>query len=240
MRGLVIVPTYNERHNIESLVHAIMDLGQGLDVLVVDDNSPDGTGEIALGIKKANPRVHVLSRPKKQGLKHAYMAGYQWALSGAYDPIIQMDADFSHNPKAIPLFLKEARSHDLVIGSRYMDGGGTANLGLHRLALSHLANRGLRHATDMPFTDLTSGYKCFKRKALLSIDLGAVKSRGYIFQVEMSHLAWKNDLRIKEIPIVFTDRIKGKTKISGTIVLEGMVMLIKLHLLKWGVSQRVF
>ena len=229
---LIIVPTYNERDNLPQLVKRIMAQPAVLDVLVVDDSSPDGTGEVADALAAANPHVHVLHRPDKDGLGRAYVAGFQWALQRGYAFIFEMDADFSHNPSDIPRFLETARAEeaDLVLGSRYADGIRVINWPLNRLLLSLAAARYVRLITGMPVSDPTGGFKCFSRRTLESLDVGSVRSNGYSFQIELTHRVWRRGGRIREVPIIFTDRFQGTSKMSGNIVREALWMVWKLWL----------
>jgi dolichol-phosphate mannosyltransferase len=221
-RALVVVPTYNERTNIPLLVPAILLQDARLEVLVVDDNSPDGTGQLAEDLARADARVHVLHRPTKAGLGKAYLAGFRWALERGYDYVFEMDADFSHDPKFLPEFLR--------VGSRYKSGVNVINWPISRLLLSIGANQYARLVTGLPLSDSTGGFKCFRRQVLEAIALERVKSNGYAFQIEMSFLAWKKGFRIKEIPIVFTDRVEGQSKMSKRIVREAIWMVWWLRL----------
>ena len=205
-RALVVVPTYNERANLTLLVPAILVQDQRLEILIVDDNSPDGTGQLADEIARDEPRLHVLHREHKEGLGKAYLAGFAWALNQPFDVIFEMDADFSHDPKFLPEFLATAEDADLVIGSRYKSGVNVINWPMSRLLLSYFANGYARFVTGLPLSDSTGGFKCFRRGTLAAIDLQAVRSNGYAFQIEMSYRAWRKGFRLREIPIVFTDR----------------------------------
>ena len=227
---IVIVPTYNERGNIPSLVQKIMGLPAGVEMLVVDDNSPDGTGQLAAELARANPRLHVLNRAEKNGLGRAYVAGFQWALARDYEFIFEMDGDFSHNPDDITAFLEAARGADLVLGSRYCNGIRVINWPLKRLMLSMGAGKYVRLVTGMPFTDPTGGYKCFRRRTLISLNLDEVRSNGYSFQIEMTHKAWRQGLKIVEVPIIFTDRFVGNSKMSPRIMREAFFMVWRLLL----------
>ena len=229
-RALVVVPTYNERTNIPLLVPAILLQDPRLEVLVVDDNSPDGTGQLADDLARADSRVHVLHRPVKAGLGKAYLAGFRWALDHGYDYVFEMDADFSHDPKFLPEFLRAIEDADLVIGSRYKAGVNVINWPMSRLLLSIGANQYARIVTGLPLDDSTGGFKCFRRQVLESIALDRVKSNGYSFQIEMSFLAWKKGFRLREIPIVFTDRVEGQSKMSKKIVREAIWMVWWLRL----------
>ncbi|KAB2667860.1 MAG: polyprenol monophosphomannose synthase [Verrucomicrobia bacterium] len=228
--SLIIVPTYNERDNLPQLVKRIMAQPAVLDILVVDDNSPDGTGRVADEIAAQNPHVHVLHRSEKNGLGRAYIAGFQWALARSYEFVFEMDADFSHNPTDIPRFLEAAQSTqaDLVLGSRYANGIRVINWPLNRLLLSICAARYVRTITGMPISDPTGGFKCFRRRALEAIHLETVHSNGYSFQIELTHRIWRRGMRIEEIPIIFTDRFQGTSKMSKGIVREALWVVWKL------------
>lgn len=237
-RALVIVPTYNERENVERLIPTILTQDQRLDVLVVDDGSPDGTGAVVEKIAERNPRVHILHRPRKLGLGTAYLAGFAWALDRDYEYVFEMDADFSHDPSHLPEFLSAIQGADLVLGSRYRNKRVTVvNWPMTRLMLSYSANIYARVVTGLPLWDSTGGFKLFRRKVLESIDLKAVKSNGYAFQIEMSFRAWKLGFRIVEIPIVFHDRTEGQSKMSKRIVREAIWMVWRLRW--WALSGRV-
>jgi dolichol-phosphate mannosyltransferase len=229
-RVLVVVPTYNERINVPQIVPAILAQDPCVHVLIVDDNSPDGTGELADQLAAENARVHVLHRGRKEGLGKAYLAGFRWALDCGYDLIFEMDADFSHDPRFLPTFLDAVQDADLVIGSRYKSGVNVINWPISRLLLSIGANQYARVVTGLPLTDSTGGFKCFRRQVLEAIPLERVRSNGYAFQIEMSFLAWKKGFRIREIPIVFTDRVEGQSKMNGKIVREAVWMVWWLRL----------
>jgi dolichol-phosphate mannosyltransferase len=226
--SLVIVPTYNERDNLPPLAQRILALPVPVDLLVVDDNSPDGTGKVADELANRHAQIHVLHREVKDGLGRAYCVGFTWALERDYELIIQMDGDFSHNPDDIPRFTEAACDADLVLGSRYCNGIRVINWPLSRLMLSTSAARYVRVITGMPFTDPTGGYKCFHRRALESIDLKAVRSNGYSFQIEMTHKIWRKGFRVNEVPIIFTDRFQGSSKMSRKIVWEALFMVWRL------------
>lgn len=237
-RGLVIVPTYNESDNITRIVPQILSQDPRLEVLVVDDNSPDGTGTMADEMAAENTRVHVLHRPNKEGLGRAYLAGFAWALERPFDFIFEMDADFSHDPAHLPEFLAAVKNADLVLGSRYRDGKVTVvNWPMTRLMLSYAANIYARFVTGMHLGDATGGFKCFRRQVLEAIPLNDVRSNGYAFQIEMSFRAWKRGFRIAEIPIVFHDRTEGESKMSKGIVREAVWMVWRLRW--WGITGRV-
>jgi len=229
-RALVIVPTYNERDNIERLIASTLVQDSRLDVLVVDDGSPDGTGDLVDAIAARNPRVHALHRPSKMGLGTAYAAGFAWALERDYTIVFEMDADFSHDPGHLPQFLKAIEEADLVLGSRYNKGRVTVvNWPMSRLILSYAANIYARVVTGMPFDDLTGGFKAFRRSVLEAVDLEAIRSNGYAFQIEMNFRAWKRKFRIAEIPITFVDRTEGVSKMSPRIVREAVWMVWRLR-----------
>jgi dolichol-phosphate mannosyltransferase len=230
-RLLVVVPTYNERVNLPLVVPAILQQDPRIEVLVVDDNSPDGTGQLADELAASTPRVHVLHRPTKSGLGKAYLAGFQWALANRYDLIFEMDADFSHDPKFLGDFVRAAADADLVIGSRYRAGVvNVINWPISRLLLSIGANQYARWITGLPLADSTGGFKCFRREVLEAIDFEKVRSNGYAFQIEMSFRAWKKGFRLVEVPIVFTDRVEGQSKMNKRIVREAIWMVWWLRL----------
>lgn len=231
MKSLVVIPTYNEKDNIERLAKAIFDLGQAIDILIVDDNSPDGTGQIADRLSGEDSRIHVLHRPAKLGLGSAYIEGFRFALGQDYDLVFEMDADFSHDPSFIPAFLEQARQCDVVLGSRYIQGVNVINWPMSRLLLSYFANLYTRVITGLPIRDATGGFKCFRREVLESIDLDRVKSDGYSFQIEVTFQCWKKGFRICEIPIIFYERQKGHSKMSKKIVREAVVMVWRLRLM---------
>jgi dolichol-phosphate mannosyltransferase len=228
---LVVVPTYNERVNLPLVVPAILQQDPRLEVLVVDDNSPDGTGQLAdeLAVSTGG-RVHVLHRPAKSGLGKAYLAGFSWALEHGYDLIFEMDADFSHDPRFLGDFVRATDEADVVIGSRYRTGVNVINWPISRLLLSIGANQYARWITGLPLADSTGGFKCFRREVLEAIDFDRVRSNGYSFQIEMSFRAWKKGFRLKEIPIVFTDRVEGQSKMNKRIVREAIWMVWWLRL----------
>ena len=237
-RAVVIVPTYNERENILKLIDAVLAQSPILEVLVVDDGSPDGTGALVDERAAVDSRVHVIHREKKLGLGTAYLAGFKWALARPYEFIFEMDADFSHDPQHIPQFLDSIENADLVIGSRYRDGRVTVvNWPIGRLLLSYFANVYARFVTGLPIFDTTAGYKCFRRKVLESVDLNDVRSNGYAFQIEMHFRVWRQNFRIVEIPIVFVDRTEGTSKMSKKIVREAVWMVWRLRW--WAVRGRV-
>ena len=229
-KNLVIVPTYNERENLPPLAARLLALPVPVDLLVVDDNSPDGTGKVADALAAKHPQIHVLHRAEKDGLGRAYRAGFAWALERDYQFTFEMDGDLSHNPDDVPQFLEAAQSADLVLGSRYCNGIRVINWPLKRLMLSKGAANYVQIVTGMPFTDPTGGFKCFRRTALQSIDLQNVRSNGYSFQIELTHMLWRRGMTIVEVPIIFTDRFQGRSKMSGKIVREAFVMVWRLWL----------
>jgi dolichol-phosphate mannosyltransferase len=236
--ALVIVPTFNERQNIARIVETVLAQDPRLSILVVDDDSPDGTGALVDEIAAANPRVHAIHRPRKMGLGTAYVAGFRWALERDFAFVFEMDADFSHDPAHLPQFLQAAADADVVLGSRYRHGKVTVvNWPISRLILSYSANLYARAVTGLPLFDSTGGFKCFRRRVLEAIDLDAVQSNGYAFQIEMSFRAWKKGFHIVEIPIVFTDRTEGESKMSRRIVREAIWMVWRLRW--WAIRGRV-
>ncbi|MDP1891755.1 MAG: polyprenol monophosphomannose synthase [Gemmatimonadaceae bacterium] len=229
-KALIIVPTYNERENIPTLISQVLEKDPRIEMLVVDDNSPDKTGDLVEEIAGREPRVHLLRRPGKMGLGTAYRDGFRWALARDYEYIFEMDADFSHDPKHLPEFLAVAQDADFVLGSRYLNGRVTVvNWPMKRLMLSYFANIYARVVTGMKLWDGTGGFKCFHRRVLEAIDLDAVRSNGYAFQIEMSFRAFNKGFRGLEIPIVFTDRTVGDSKMSGHIVREAIFMVWRLR-----------
>src|SRR6266850_1062270 len=227
-KTLVVVPTYNERDNLPALAQRLLGLAVPVDILVVDDNSPDGTGKMADELAAKYPSIHVLHGTEKNGLGRAYIAGFKWALERGYELVFELDGDFSHNPDDIPMFLEAAKDADLVLGSRYLNGIRIINWPLSRLMLSKCAAKYVKIITGMPFTDPTGGYKCFRRRSLEALDLDAVHSNGYSFQIEMTHKLWRQGLKIVEVPIVFTERVQGHSKMSGNIVSEAIWMVLRL------------
>ncbi|MEZ5358783.1 MAG: polyprenol monophosphomannose synthase [Candidatus Zixiibacteriota bacterium] len=224
-RALIIFPTYNEKDNIQKIVEAVLAIDESINVLIVDDNSPDGTGRIADGMAAKNDRINVEHRPGKAGLGTAYIHGFKWAIAHEFDYIFEMDADFSHDPAYIKDFLRAIKDNDLVLGSRYISGVNVINWPMSRLLLSYFANIYTGIVTGLDIRDATGGFKCFRREVLEAIDLDNVKSNGYTFQIEMTMRAWVRKFRIKEIPIVFTDRRAGQSKMSKKIVREAIWMV---------------
>ena len=231
MEHLVIIPTYNERDNIGGMLDRLLALPYGLHVLVVDDNSPDGTGDLVAERKAADPRIHLLQRPGKLGLGSAYVAGFRYALAQGAQYVFEMDADFSHDPSSIGDFLKAIEGNDVVLGSRYLDGVTVVHWPLSRLILSYSANVYTRVITGLPLRDATGGFKCFRRRALEAVNLDKVKSDGYAFQIEMSYKCWRKGFKIREIPITFVDRRAGVSKMNQKIVWEAAWMVWRLRIM---------
>ncbi len=229
-KSLVIVPTYNELENLPRLIPEVLSQDETIHILIVDDGSPDGTANFVEEESRKNDRIHLLKREKKMGLGTAYIAGFKYALKNNYDFIFEMDADFSHNPNELKNFLITIKENDLVLGSRYINGIRVLNWPMRRLLLSFFASIYTRIITGMPIKDATGGFKCFRRKVLETIDLNKIKSNGYSFQIEMTFKAFTKGFKIKEIPIVFADRVKGKSKMSKKIVREAVMMVWKLRL----------
>lgn len=227
-KTLVIIPTYDEKNNVRPIAQAVFGVQPDANILFVDDNSPDGTGQIIDGMCKDDKRVNVLHRPGKSGLGRAYIAGFKWAIEHGYDLIFEMDADFSHDPAEIPNFIKAAENADLVLGSRYMHGIRITNWPLSRLILSKSASIYVRLVTGMPITDPTGGFKCYRREVLQAINLDSIEANGYSFQIEMKHTAWIQGFRIAEIPITFVDRRAGYSKMNTGIVGEALWQVWKL------------
>ncbi len=232
--ALVCLPTYDEAENVGPMVEAILAATPEVEVLVIDDNSPDGTGRLADAIAAREPRVHVLHRAGKEGLGKAYLAGFAWALGRGYDLVLEMDADFSHDPKYLPAMLEEARQADLVLGSRNVPGGGTVTWGLGRKILSRGGSLYARLVLGLPVRDLTGGFKCFRRQVLEAIDLPSVECSGYAFQIELTYRAFRRGFRVAEIPIVFVDRRVGQSKMSRRIVLEAIRKVWSIRLSRFG------
>src|SRR2546425_3641810 len=233
-RALVVIPTYNEAGNVPSLIPQVLAQDPRLEILVVDDNSPDDTGRIADALAAQEPRVHVLHREGKLGLGTAYITGFKWALERGYDYVFEMDADFSHDPAHLKDFLKAVAQADLVLGSRYLRGRVTVvNWPMGRLLLSYFANIYARVVTGLQLYDATGGFKCFRRRVLEAVALDRVRSNGYAFQIEMSFRAWRKGFTLKEIPIVFVDRTEGQSKMNRAIVREAVWMVPRLRLMAW-------
>jgi dolichol-phosphate mannosyltransferase len=230
LKALIVVPTYNEMENIEEIIRVVLAQGDDIDILVVDDNSPDGTGEIVDRLAASEPRIHVIHREGKLGLGSAYIAGFKWALANTDTQFVfEMDADFSHDPNAIPEFLEKVKDMDLVIGSRYLHGITVINWPLSRLILSYGANVYTHIITGLPLKDSTGGFKCFRRETLEQLPLDTIRSDGYSFQIEMNFFCWKKGFRIVEMPILFTDRRVGISKMSRKIIWEAMFMVWRLR-----------
>lgn len=229
-KSVVIIPTYDELTNIKKMIPLLLKLYPENDILVVDDNSPDGTGDYVEEYGKKDDRVKVLKRPGKMGLGTAYVAGFKYMIENKYDLAFQMDADFSHDPEIIKTFMEKAKEYDLIIGSRYVCGVNVVNWPMQRLLLSYFANKYTKVITGMPIQDATGGFKCFRREVLESINLDNIHSNGYSFQIEMNFKAWKKGYKIHEVPIVFTDRVEGTSKMSKKIVREAVFMVWKLRL----------
>ncbi len=225
---LIVVPTYNERENLPRLAQRLLNLPVPVEVLVVDDNSPDGTGKLADELAARHPQIHVLHRTEKNGLGRAYVAGFQWALERGYEFIFEMDGDLSHNPDDVPVFLDAAQKADLVLGSRYVNGIRVINWPLKRLMLSRGAGKYVKLVTGMPFTDPTGGYKCFRRRALQAVKLDKIRSNDYSFQIEVTHKLWRQGFTIIEVPIIFTERAEGRSKMAGHIISEAFWMVWRL------------
>jgi len=233
-KALVVIPTFNEAVNLRQIVPQVLAQDPRIEVLVVDDNSPDGTGAVADELSGANPRVHTIHREGKLGLGTAYITGFKWALERSYDFMFEMDADFSHDPVHLPQFLTAIQDADVVLGSRYLQGRVTVvNWPMSRLMLSYLANIYARWFTGLKIWDLTGGFKCFRRRVLETIDLSQVVSNGYAFQIEMSVRAWRKGFKLREIPIVFVDRAEGQSKMNRAIVREAVLKVPRLRLMAW-------
>lgn len=231
MNSLVVVPTYNEVDNLPGIVASILEHAPQTHILIVDDNSPDGTGALADELSQARAgQVFVLHRARKEGLGQAYVEGFRFALERGYDAIVQMDADFSHDPKYLPAFFEAIETNDLVIGSRYVNGISVVNWDLKRLILSKAASFYVRLITRMPIADTTTGFKCWRREALLAIGLDQLFSNGYVFLAEMSYRAYRKGMRIKEVPIIFVERRLGRSKMNGGIMIEGVLSVLRMRL----------
>jgi len=229
-KGLIIFPTYNEAENIEKIIDAVLAQSSELDVLVIDDNSPDKTWEIVERICAANPKVHLVRRERKLGLGTAYVLGFKYSLEHGYGYCFEMDADFSHPPDAIPRFIELLHDYDLIIGSRYCNGVSVVNWPMKRLLLSYFANVYARLITGCPIRDLTAGFKCYKRNVLEGIDLDRLKEDGYGFQVEIDHMIWRKGFRIKEIPIIFVERRAGVSKMNKRIIRRAFILILRIRL----------
>jgi Glycosyltransferases involved in cell wall biogenesis len=231
MRCLIVLPTYNEHENLRAIIESIQQHAPTVDVVVVDDESPDGTGKLADELSREQPeKIFVLHRPRKDGLGRAYVAGFRFALARDYDVVVQMDADFSHDPSYLPVFFEKIRENDLVIGSRYLQGISVVNWDLKRLILSRAASGYVRSVTRMPLSDATSGFKCWRRETLEAIDLEKIFSGGYLFQVEMSYRTYQKKFRITEVPIIFVERRLGRSKMDWGIIAEAILGVIRMRL----------
>ena len=237
MNTLVISPTYNERKNVQSLIELILGKNSNFHLLIVDDNSPDGTADKVKELQADYPNLHLEERPGKAGLGTAYIFGFKWALEHEYDRIVQMDADLSHDPNDVPRLVKLLDDYDLIVGSRYIEGVSVVNWPIRRLILSYGANFYSRIITGMPIKDCTGGFKAWRRKVLTEIDLNAVRSQGYSFQIEMNFRTWCKGFKIKEVPIIFIDRTIGESKMSKNIVYEAIFMVWMLRI--WKLFKRV-
>jgi len=229
MKTIIVIPTFNEIENIENLINMIHRIDESIHILVVDDNSPDGTADLIKKLKENDDRLHLIVRPAKKGLGTAYCEGFAYALKNNFEAIFEMDADFSHDPEMIPKFLDELKNNDLVIGSRYITGVNVVNWPLSRLILSYGANMYTRFITGMPIKDATGGFKCFRAEALSKINLSTIKSNGYGFQIEMNYRLWKHGAKLKEIPIIFIDRRSGVSKMNKNIIWEAIFLVWKLR-----------
>lgn len=232
MKSIIVIPTYNEIENIEHLIDEVLTKVDGIQVLVVDDNSPDGTAAQVKKMMLSDSRIHIIERPGKMGLGTAYCDGFKYALENDFEAIFEMDADFSHDPNELPRFLEALEENDLVIGSRYIKGVNVINWPLSRLILSYGANMYSRIITGMPLMDATGGFKCFRASKLKEIDLNSVKTNGYGFQIEMNYRMWVNGARIKEIPIIFVDRRSGVSKMNKSIIYEAIFLVWKLKIFR--------
>lgn len=227
MKALIIIPTYNERENITNIVEEVLRFAPQSDILIIDDNSPDGTGNVANGLQERYPHVFALHRPGKLGLGTAYVMGFKYALEHGYDLAFEMDADFSHDPRYLPDFFEKIKEADLVIGSRYVPGGDTPNWSLLRRFISGGGNIFARVMLRLPIKDATAGYRCYRREVLAALDLDSITSQGYAFQVEMAYQTLQRGFRVREIPIIFVDRRVGQSKMSRKIFLEGFLYVLR-------------
>jgi dolichol-phosphate mannosyltransferase len=230
VKSLIVIPTYNERENIASLVDDVLRCVPTMDLLIIDDNSPDGTGQVIDEMRERDPRIHVLHREGKLGLGTAYVRGFQYAIEQGYDLVFEMDADYSHDPRYLPRFLETAEQADLVIGSRYIAGGGTPNWSPLRRFISGGGNIFARAVLGIPIHDCTSGYRCYRTAALRTLNLSAIRAQGYAFQVELAYNFWKSGYRVREVPIIFVDRRVGKSKMSRKIFAEAFLWVLRTRL----------
>lgn len=230
-KKIVIIPTYNEKENIEAIIRKVFSLPVVFDILIVDDGSPDGTGAIVKRLQTTFPGLHILERTEKNGLGTAYIAGFKWCLNAGYDYIFEMDADFSHNPEDLARLYESCQTGaDMSIGSRYVTGVNVVNWPMSRVMLSYFASKYVRAVTSLPIHDTTAGFVCFRRHVLETIDLDGIKFRGYAFQIEMKFTAWKHGFKLQEVPIIFTDRTLGQSKISNNIIREAVWGVLALKL----------
>ena len=233
-KSVVIIPTYNEKENIEAIIRAVMALEDGFDILVIEDGSPDGTADIVKRLMATDfkDRLHIIERKGKLGLGTAYITGFKWAVAQQYDYIFEMDADFSHDPKDVPRLLKAVRDegYDVAIGSRYITGVNVVNWPMGRVLMSYYASKYVQLITGIPVNDTTAGFKCYRRKVLETIDLDAIRFKGYAFQIEMKFTAYKLGFKIKEVPVIFVNRELGTSKMSGGIFGEALFGVVKLRL----------
>ncbi len=227
---LIIIPTYNEIDNIERMITTLFSLHKGVHLLIIEDGSPDGTAEVVKKFQETYPeQLHMIQRTGKLGLGTAYVTGFKWALEREYQFVFEMDCDFSHDPAQVPDLLEAAQTNDLVIGSRYIDGIRIINWPFRRLLLSYLASIYTRFVTNIPVFDTTGGFKCFSRKALSSLDLDNIISKGYIFQLELNYKVWSKGLKVKEVPIIFYERRDGQSKMAGGIIFEALFSVLRLR-----------
>jgi dolichol-phosphate mannosyltransferase len=230
LKYLIIIPTYNEAQNITKLIKEILKFPNNFEILIIDDNSTDGTGDIVKALARKNDRISIIERPSKLGYATAVMEGFKYGINNSLDAVIQMDADFSHDPSYLPEFVYQSKNHQVVIGSRYIKDGRVINWPLKRKMLSYLANIYVRLLTGIDVHDATSGYRCIRREVLENVDFKQIKSRGYAFLIENAFLFWKNKYSIKEIPIIFVERVKGSSKISKKIIIEAFFIVLRLAL----------
>ncbi len=233
-KRIVIIPTYNEKENIELMLRKVFSMPVQFDVLIVDDNSPDGTGNIVKGLMKEFPLLHILERKEKNGLGTAYIAGFRWCMENGYEYVFEMDADFSHNPDDLArLYEACVNGADMSIGSRYITGVNVVNWPMNRVLLSYFASMYVRFITGLDIKDTTAGFVCYTRKVLETIDLDKIKFRGYAFQIEMKFTAWKHGFKLREVPIIFTDRTRGESKISSGIIKEAVWGVLSMKMKSW-------
>jgi dolichol-phosphate mannosyltransferase len=233
-KKIVIIPTYNEKENIEAIIRKVFSLAVPFDILIVDDNSPDGTGQIVKSLQQTFPGLHILERKEKNGLGTAYIAGFHWCLEKGYDYIFEMDADFSHNPEDLPRLYDACRNGaDMSIGSRYVTGVNVVNWPMSRVMLSYFASKYVRMITGMKIHDTTAGFVCYKSEVLNKINLDRIRFRGYAFQIEMKFTTWKHGFKLQEVPIIFTDRTLGQSKISKNIIREAVWGVLALKMKSW-------